>query len=250
MHFSSGKTAGWGALEGGEVSVLDAPNPSALSGAKITGEYIPLPKVRLDAPIPAPSKIVCVGFNYGEHVNDLDLAEGLPKEPTFFLKPPSAVIGHEEAIVYPKGVKRMDPEVELAVVIGKKFRGGSPKDAILGYSILNDVTARDFQPKGSQWFKAKGFDTFAPMGPWIETELDPKNLDIELRINGKVKQESNTRHMLFGVFDLVKRLGKFCTLYPGDVISTGTPAGVAPIKQGDVVECEIEGIGILKNPVK
>jgi len=250
VNFSAGKPAGWGALEGGEVEVLDAKEPSALLGAKRTGKRLPLSNVKLNAPIPNPSKIVCVGLNYSEHIKDLDLVDELPKEPLLFLKPPSAIIAHEEAICYPQGVKRMDPEVELAVVIGKKFRTGDPADAILGYTILNDISARDFQPKGSQWFKAKGFDTFCPMGPWIETELDPRKLDIELRINGKTTQRSNTRHLLFGVFELVKRVGEFCTLLPGDIISTGTPAGVSPIKPGDVVECEIGGIGILRNPVK
>lgn len=250
INFSSGKKAGWGVLEGGGIELLDAQGPSALSSPKKTGEKIQLKDAKLNAPIPHPSKIVCAGFNYLEHLNDLELEKDIPKEPVLFLKPPSAVIAPEEPILYPKGVKRVDPEAELAVVMGKKYRGGKPDDAILGYTILNDVTARDFQPKGSQWFNAKGFDTFCPMGPWIETELDPKNLDIELRINGEVKQKSNTKHMLFDVFELVKRIGEFCTLYPGDIISTGTPAGVSPIKPGDLVECEIRGIGILRNPVK
>ncbi len=200
-----------------------------------------------------PSKIVCVGLNYRAHIAEFKRDRtGLPEEPVLFLKPSTAVIGPGADIVYPEMSSQVDYEAELAVVIGKKARHiSSDKVAsiILGYTCANDVTARDLQRKDGQWTRAKCFDTFVPLGPWIETELDISNLRIQLYLNKKVKQESSTRHMIFPVPELVSFISRVMTLLPGDVILTGTPEGVGPMKAGDVVEVVVEGIGSLFNKV-
>ncbi len=199
-----------------------------------------------------PTKIIAVGLNYKDHAKELGLP--LPKEPIFFLKPPSAVIGPEETIYLPPESKEVHYEGELAIVIGKKlYRPRFYKEieeAILGYTCFNDVTARDLQIRDSQWSRSKSFDTFAPLGPFIETKLDPLNLKIETYVNGKLKQSSSTSELIFNPFDLIKFIANIMTLYPGDIIATGTPPGVGPLKDGDVVEVKIEGIGILRNYVK
>lgn len=198
-----------------------------------------------------PSKIVCVGLNYRDHAHELNMA--LPNEPVLFIKPSTAVIGHLDQIIYPSSSTQVDYEAELAVVISKKAYNVVEEDAdeyIGGYTILNDVTARDLQSKDVQWTRAKSFDTFCPIGPVIEREIDPSNLDISLKLNGEVKQDSNTANMIFKPQRLVEFISGIMTLNPGDVIATGTPPGVGPINMGDVVEVEIDGIGVLRNFVE
>ncbi|EGD53163.1 5-carboxymethyl-2-hydroxymuconate Delta-isomerase [Thermoanaerobacter ethanolicus JW 200] len=198
-----------------------------------------------------PTKAICVGLNYRDHIEEMGDKE--PEEPTLFIKPSTAVIGPDDFIVIPKMSERVDYEGELAVVIGKRAKNVSEKDAldyVLGYTIANDVTARDLQAKDGQWTRAKSFDTFLPIGPWIVTDLDPSSLDIITYVNDEVKQKSNTRHLIFGVPKLVSFISHIMTLNPSDVILTGTPSGVGPLKPGDVVTIEIEGIGKLTNRVK
>lgn len=205
--------------------------------------------VELLAPC-CPSKIVCVGLNYVEHAKELKMK--LPEEPVLFLKPPSAVIGPGTEIVVPKSSDRVDYEGELGVVIGKRCKAIAADEAkkhILGYTCFNDVTARDLQQKDGQWTRAKSFDTFAPFGPWIAC-IDPSDADIKTRVNGQIRQSSNTADLIFGVPSLIEFISNVMTLEPGDVIATGTPPGVGRLEKGDVVEVEIEGIGVLKNRVK
>jgi len=198
-----------------------------------------------------PSKIVAVGVNYRAHAQEM--GHRLPEEPLLFLKPSTSVIGPGAAIHYPDGVTRLDYEAELAVVIKKKTRSVTPAqapDAILGCTCLNDVTARDLQQKDKQWTRAKSFDTFAPIGPWIVTDLDPSNLKIEGILNGQTKQSSTTADLIFPVPALVSFISSIMTLLPGDVITTGTPSGVGPMQRGDTIEVVIEGIGRLTNTVR
>lgn len=205
---------------------------------------------RLLAPV-IPGKIVAVGLNYRDHAREM--AYELPKEPILFMKPSTSVIGPGEAIRYPSQSSRVDYEAELAVVIGRTCRNvgaATARNFILGYTCLNDVTARDLQAKDGQWTRAKSFDTFAPLGPWIVTDLeDPHTLEITARLNGEARQSSNTANLIFNAFDLVEFVSHIMTLNPGDVIATGTPAGIGPMNPGDVVEIGIQGIGVLKNPV-
>jgi 2-keto-4-pentenoate hydratase/2-oxohepta-3-ene-1,7-dioic acid hydratase in catechol pathway len=196
-----------------------------------------------------PSKVVCIGLNYRDHAKELGF--DLPKEPLIFLKPGSAVIGHLDNILYPVQSERVDYEAELAVVISCRCSKVSPEetlDYILGYTCLNDVTARDLQIKDGQWTRAKSFDTFCPIGPCIETEIsDPHNLDIRLILNGEIKQSSNTSNLIFSVSELISTISHIMTLNEGDVIATGTPSGIGPMNRGDTVCVEIEGIGALEN---
>lgn len=207
--------------------------------------------VRLLPPF-TPSKIVAVGLNYRDHA--AEMGRELPEEPRLFIKPGTSVIAHGDKIIYPKHMSsHVDYEGELALVIGKKARHVEESEAldyVLGYTCLNDVTARDLQAKDIQFTRAKGFDTFAPVGPVVETELDPDDLEISTYLNGERKQHSSTKNLLFGVPKLVSFISKVMTLLPGDIISTGTPSGVGPMKQGDKVEVEIEGVGRLTNYVE
>jgi len=195
-----------------------------------------------------PSKIIALGLNYFDHAEEFKLK--IPEEPLIFLKPSSAVIGHKENIIYPKMTERLDYEAELGVIIKNKVKNIKPKEVyenILGYTCFNDVTARDLQKKDGQWTRAKSFDTFAPLGPYLVTDLEPNNLEIKLRQNGKVKQHSSTSKMIFKIEEMVSFISQIMTLNPGDVIVTGTPSGVGELQVGDVVEVEIEGIGTLTN---
>ena len=235
----------WGILDNDGIRVLGS---LPFCELKVDKE-IPHLGVKLLAPV-QPSKIVLVGLNYKDHAQELGMP--VPLEPIIFLKPPSAVVGPEEDIVYPPVVDRLDYEAELAVVIKKKCKNVKEEevnDFILGYTCLNDVTARDLQKKDGQWTRAKSFDTFCPIGPWIETDIDPCNLKIRSYLNGKLKQNSTTANFTFSVPFLVSFISKIMTLLPGDVISTGTPPGMGEMNPGDIVEIEIEGIGILKNKV-
>lgn len=196
-----------------------------------------------------PGKIIAVGLNYRDHAAEMGLE--MPEEPVLFMKPSTSVIGPTEDIIYPSQSSRVDYEAELAVVISRRCRDVSAKDAksvILGYTCLNDVTARDLQVKDGQWTRSKSFDTFAPIGPWIETGIDDPNcLDITSRLNGQVKQSSNTCNLIFDVFQLVEYISSVMTLQKWDIIATGTPAGIGPMERGDEVEIEVEGIGTLTN---
>lgn len=209
-----------------------------------------LDEVRLLAPC-EPSKVVALGLNYAAHAAEMKVA--LPTEPLIFLKPSTSVTAPDEPILYPAMSEQVEYECELAVVIGRKARQVAEADAagyVLGYTCANDVTARDLQRRDSQWSRAKGFDTFCPLGPWIETEIDPGDLHIETRVNGVVKQSSRTSDLVFRVPRTVSYVSQIMTLLPGDVILTGTPSGVGPVQPGDVMEVEIEGIGVLRNPVE
>jgi 2-keto-4-pentenoate hydratase/2-oxohepta-3-ene-1,7-dioic acid hydratase in catechol pathway len=210
---------------------------------------VSLDHVRL-LPPSLPTKIVAIGLNYRDHAEEMKVQ--LPDEPLLFIKPPSSVIGPDDAIVMPAQSARVDYEAELAIVIGKTAKHVSRKDAqqyILGYSCLNDVTARDLQTKDGQWTRSKSFDTFCPVGPWIETDVDPSDLEIELYLNGERKQASRTSNLIFDSFQLVEFVSSVMTLLPGDLIATGTTSGIGPMKAGDTVEVRVEGIGTLKNVV-
>ncbi len=213
------------------------------------GEPLPLADVKLLAPC-EPGKLICAGLNYVDHAEEMGLAP--PNEPVIFLKAQTAVIGTGEEIVYPAVSRRVDYEGELGIVIGCIAKNVEPEDArqcILGYTCVNDVTARDLQQRDGQWARAKSFDTFAPMGPWIETELDTSDLEVTVYLNGETRQSSSTSKMIFDVNDLVSFISKVMTLHPGDVISTGTPPGIGPMAVGDEIEVRIEGIGSLINRV-
>jgi len=209
-----------------------------------------LKNVRLLAPC-EPSKIVCVGRNYAAHA--AELGNELPKEPLIFLKPPSSLIGPDEPIILPKSSSRVEHEGELGVVIGKKCAHLSdeedPLSFVLGYTCLNDVTARDLQKADVQFTRAKGFDTFCPVGPHIETQLDPREALVECRVNGAPRQSGSTFLMTYPVAFLVRWISRIMTLIPGDLIATGTPAGVGPLVAGDTVEVSVAGVGVLRNPV-
>ncbi len=197
-----------------------------------------------------PGKIIGIGQNYRAHA--AEMGKGIPEEPLMFLKPPSAIIRDGEAIHRPSGYERVDYEGELGVVIGKRAQRVSRANAldfVAGFTCVNDVTVRDLQKKDGQWTRAKGFDTFCPVGPRVVPGLDPSNLRITTRVNGIVKQDSSTSDLIFDVPTLIEFVTRHMTLEPGDLISTGTPSGVGNLSVGDVVEVEIAGIGILKNPV-
>jgi len=214
-----------------------------------TGAEHRLEDVRLLAPV-SPGKIVAVGLNYKDHAKEVGMV--IPDEPLLFLKAPTAVVGPDADIVYPPQSKRVDYEAELAVVIGRRAKNVKERDAaahILGYTCFNDVTARDLQMKDVQFARSKGFDTFAPMGPWVETELDPAAVSIRCLVNGKLQQDGNTREMGAPVARLLEYVSANMTLLPGDVIVTGTPPGIGTLQVGDVVTVEVEGIGALTNRV-
>jgi 2-keto-4-pentenoate hydratase/2-oxohepta-3-ene-1,7-dioic acid hydratase in catechol pathway len=205
--------------------------------------------VQLLPPV-TPGKIVCVGRNYAAHAKEHG-AE-VPQVPLIFLKPTTSLIGQNQEIMLPPQSEQIEHEAELAVVIGKKGRWITPEEApthILGYTIANDVTARDLQRSDGQWTRAKGFDTFCPVGPWIETEFDPADAVVTCNVNGEMRQMASTRDMIFTVKQLIAFVSSVMTLEQGDLLLTGTPAGVSPLNPGDMVEVSIEGIGSLKNPV-
>ena len=222
----------------------------------IFGEYrreeakLPLASVRLLAPV-QPSKIICIGRNYAEHAKEHD-AE-VPKVPLLFMKPPSSTTNPGEAIILPPQSQQVEHEAELVAVIGKRGRNvtvEAARDHVFGYTVGNDVTARDLQKSDGQWTRAKGFDTFCPFGPWVDTEYDPSDAIITCRVNGQPRQMASTRDMVFNVNMLIAFITSVMTLEPGDLVFTGTPAGVGPLQDGDEVVVEIEGLGKLSNPVR
>ena len=238
-------------LIGAEYAELDAP---PWLGGRPTGRRWPRAEARLLAPV-VPSKIVCVGLNYQEHVAESQtVLSGMrpPEEPLLFLKPPSAIVGSGQAIRYPAGVTRLDPEAELAIVIGRRVRHAglaAAAEAVFGVTAFNDVSARNYQRSDGQWTRAKGFDTFAPVGPVVVSGLDPAARVVECRVNGELRQRASTADLIVPVPDLIRHISRIMTLEPGDVIATGTPAGVAPVAVGDRIEVSIDGVGILENTV-
>lgn len=238
----------YGRLE--EISILELEAAPWIS-TRETGKRFPKQEMKLLCPV-NPSKIILTGLNYKDHVKESASAAKEFDEPVIALKAPSALIGPEENILHPGASIEVHYEGELAVVMGKKARRVFKEEApkyILGYTCLNDVTARNLQKKDIQWSRAKSFDTFCPVGPAIVTDINPVGLKITSRLNGFVKQDSDTGKMIWNPFELVSFISGFMTLYPGDLISTGTPAGVGPMLPEDIVEIEIDQIGILKNRV-
>jgi 2-keto-4-pentenoate hydratase/2-oxohepta-3-ene-1,7-dioic acid hydratase in catechol pathway len=233
--------------EGGKVREIAAGDP--FGRVEATGVARRLEEVRLLAPV-VPGKIVAVGLNYRDHAREM--GKRIPEEPLLFLKATSALNGPGGEIVYPSQSQRVDYEAELAVVIGRKAKNVEEKNAaahILGYTCINDVTARDLQVKDVQYTRAKGFDTFAPLGPWIVTDFDPTEASVRCLVNGEIRQDGNTREMGASVYRLVEFISSVMTLFPGDVIATGTPPGVGSLRVGDVVSVEVGGIGALTNRV-
>ncbi len=236
----------FGVVEGDSIEELEK---TPFTGIKPAGRSYPLAAVELLPPV-EPSKILAVGLNYADHARELGLK--LPDEPVLFSKPPSSLLPHGGEIIYPRMSAEVDYEAELAIIIGAQCRWLSPEEApanILGYTCANDVTARDLQRLDGQWTRAKGFDTFCPLGPFISTDEDVCGRRIELRLNGQLRQSSSTDHMIFSCFRLVSFISQVMTLYPGDVILTGTPPGVGQLRVGDEVEVEIEGLEVLRNRV-
>ncbi|HYB44431.1 MAG TPA: fumarylacetoacetate hydrolase family protein [Candidatus Methylomirabilis sp.] len=242
---AAGKTR-YGAMDGARIVEYIGTPFGAFKKAR---KSYPLRQVVILAPV-VPSKIVAVASNYRDHAEEIGLDADL--EPRFFFKPISALCGPDDPIVFPAQCERLDYEAELAVVIKKRCRNVPPeraRDHVLGYTCLNDVTARDLQARDGQPGRAKSFDSFCPVGPCVATDIDPNGVDIESYLNGEKKQASNSKHMVLPVEDLVARVSAVMTLLAGDVIATGTPAGAGPMRPGDKVEVRIEGIGSLKNPV-
>jgi 2-keto-4-pentenoate hydratase/2-oxohepta-3-ene-1,7-dioic acid hydratase in catechol pathway len=252
VRFKNARKTGYGILKNHRVQRL-AVNPFSNAGKPsewpLSGESYPLDEVVLLAPC-RPTKIICLGVNYRPHAQEM--GSNLPAQPLLFLKPLTALRGPDDPIVLPRDWKRVDYECELAVIIGRKTKYVSEKEAvgsIFGYSCFNDVTERVAQKEDGQWTRGKGYDSFAPLGPWIEADLKADDLKIETRLNGELKQSGRTSEMIFGIPKLISFISAVMTLLPGDVIATGTPSGIGPMKSGDVVEVSIEGIGTLRNPV-
>lgn len=239
----------YGVLEDLELALIEG---DVFGEWRKTGERVKLREGDLLAPV-TPSKVVALGLNYRDHAKEMGMK--IPEDPILFIKPSTSVIGPTQPILYPAGgiTKRVDYEAELGIVIKKKCKDVKAEDArevILGYTCLNDVTARDLQAKDGQWTRAKSFDTFCPIGPGIETELDTADLKVQAVLNGKVVQDSSTRELIFDVPAIVREVSRVMTLLPGDVIATGTPPGVGPMMPADAITIYVEGIGRLTNPVK
>lgn len=246
VRFTAGGKVEHGILEGERVRVIAG---TPYHRIKTTDRYHRLDDIRLLAPC-LPSKIVALGVNYRSHGEEM--SHRIPTEPLIFIKPSTSVIGPEDNIIYPECSERVDYEGELGVVIQTRTHHVTKEQAkrhILGYTCVNDVTTRDIQAKDKQWTRSKGFDTFGPIGPCIETELDPANLSLVTRLNGEIKQQANTGDLIFNVYELVSFISNVMTLLPGDVIATGTTSGVGPMQPGDTVEVAIENIGTLRNYV-
>jgi 2-keto-4-pentenoate hydratase/2-oxohepta-3-ene-1,7-dioic acid hydratase in catechol pathway len=249
VRYSRQGDVGFGILEGDTVASI---GPHPFGAFEYTGEPLAAGQVRLLAPV-LPSKVVAVARNYAEHAREL--GNEVPPEPVIFLKPSTSVVGPGDPIVRPVGIGRVDFEGELAVIVGKLVRRLAPEDAIqavLGFTCANDVTARDLQQADGQWTRAKGFDTFCPLGPWIETDPDSPlaaDLSVTTTVNGELRQAGRTKDLLHPVAELIAHITAAMTLLPGDVILTGTPAGVGPLQPGDTVSVTIENVGTLTNRV-
>jgi 2-keto-4-pentenoate hydratase/2-oxohepta-3-ene-1,7-dioic acid hydratase in catechol pathway len=245
-RFRHAGNVAFGLVEGENLKVLVG---DPYSGIELSGVVLPFSGVELLAPT-VPSKVICIGANYSAHA--AEISADVPEEPLMFFKPSSSIIGAGQSIVIPKQSDQIELECELVIVVGKEAKNVPMEqvdDYILGFTIGNDVTARDIQFSDLQWARSKAFDTFGPLGPWIETEFDHQGAKIESRVNGAVRQQASTSDMNFGVAEIFSFVSQNLTLYPGDIILTGSPAGLARIQKGDVVECEIKGLGVLSNPV-
>ncbi|GAA1230075.1 fumarylacetoacetate hydrolase family protein [Oryzihumus leptocrescens] len=250
-RYTTGEDPTFGVIEGepGREVVLEIQGDPMYQAVVFTGNRVPLEDVRLLAPIIPRSKVIGIGKNYADHA--AEMGSEPPAEPLMFLIPNTAVVGPGDPVVMPRQSSNVHYEGELAVVIGRICKDISPeqvKDVVYGYTCANDVTARDLQKADGQWARAKGFDTFCPLGPWIQTELDTSDLSLVTRLDGEVVQDGTTGDMIHDVATLVSWASQAFTLLPGDVILTGTPAGVGPVETGQRVEVEIEGIGTLSNP--
>ena len=244
VRFTTDGKARYGVLEGQTVKAIEG---KPFRYIKFTDQSYQRNEVKLLAPC-EPSKIIAMGLNYHSHARELDLA--LPNSPLTFLKPPTAVIGPGANIIYPSISARVDYEGELAVVIKKPVWRVAAVDAldyVLGYACFNDVTARDLQNHDGQWTRAKGFDTFAAIGPWVETELDPSALILETYLNGKLRQRGNTADLIYSIPEIINFISNVMTLLPGDIIATGTPSDIGPMYPGDTVEVRIPRLGTLRN---
>jgi 2-keto-4-pentenoate hydratase/2-oxohepta-3-ene-1,7-dioic acid hydratase in catechol pathway len=246
VRYQDGTNIKWGVVEEKMVREMEG---DPFEHFHLLPKAMKIDEVKLLSPC-LPSKIVALGVNYRDHAEEMKMK--LPEDPILFLKPTTSVIGPGGNIIYPRMSKRVDYEAELAVVIRKEAKAVTEEKAmefILGYTCLNDVTARDLQAVDGQWTRSKSFDTFAPIGPWIVTDIDPHRLEISSYLNGERKQHSNTKNLIFGPHQLVSFISRVMTLLPGDVIATGTPSGIGPMAVGDKVEIVIEGIGTLSNTV-
>jgi 2-keto-4-pentenoate hydratase/2-oxohepta-3-ene-1,7-dioic acid hydratase in catechol pathway len=247
VRFSTGGNARWGVL-GDDDKVYAAegqPWHDLRAGAAVGG----LGDVRLLAPV-TPSKIICVGRNYADHA--AEFGNPVPKEPLIFLKPPSSIVGPGDEVVYPKLSQRLDPEAELIAVISRPGRRVPASDAMSlvgGYTIGNDITARDLQKSDPQWTRGKGYDTFCPLGPWVDTEFDPTDVRVTCTVGDEVRQDGRTRDFIFTIPTLIEYVSEFTRLEPGDIIMTGTPPGVRPVQVGDTITVAVEGLGELTNTV-
>ncbi len=251
VRFSTGADPSYGILDEEEGELVVLAGDPMFSGYETTGKRVPLADARVLAPVIPRSKVVAVGKNYAEHAREM--GGEAPEAPLLFLKPNTSVIGTGDTIVLPPESSQVEHEGELAIVIGRIAKNVSvenAEDVIFGFTAANDVTARDLQKADGQWARAKGYDTFCPLGPVIETEFDWSAAAIETRVDGEVRQSGNTRDMIHTIPEIVSYASGIWTLLPGDVILTGTPAGVGPFVHGQTVEVEIEGIGILRNPAR
>jgi 2-keto-4-pentenoate hydratase/2-oxohepta-3-ene-1,7-dioic acid hydratase in catechol pathway len=247
IHYRYQGKEAYGLLENEDHLLRISGDP--FSGYQPAGGAVALTEIRT-LPICRPSKIIALGLNYRDHAREFNLE--VPAEPLIFMKPPSAVIAAGDKIIIPAMSRRVDYEAELAVIIGRTCRNVAREaagDYILGYTCLNDVTARDLQTLDGQWTRAKGFDTFCPIGPCLVTGIDPGDLAVQSYLNGELRQSSRTSQLIFPVPELVEFISRIMTLYPGDIISTGTPSGVGPMKPGDTVEIAVEQVGRLVNTV-
>jgi 2-keto-4-pentenoate hydratase/2-oxohepta-3-ene-1,7-dioic acid hydratase in catechol pathway len=246
VRYSHDGQMSFGVLEGETIAAI---TPHPFAPFEYSGERLALDEVRLLAPV-LPTKVVAVGKNYADHAKEM--GDDVPEEPIIFLKPSTSVVGPGDPIIYPAGVDRVDFEGELAVIVGKMARRLDEANAlqvVLGFTCANDVTARNLQASDGQWTRAKGFDTFCPLGPWIETDLDSSDLAVRTLVNDEQRQFSRTSMLVTSVARLLSFISGVMTLLPGDVILTGTPAGIGALSPGDRVEVEIEGIGVLTNRV-
>jgi 2-keto-4-pentenoate hydratase/2-oxohepta-3-ene-1,7-dioic acid hydratase in catechol pathway len=256
VRFSPGPNSGlgtdplFGLLEDDGTNISVIAGDPIYAGVSKTGAVTQLSDVRLLAPVIPRSKVVCIGKNYADHAAEMD--SEVPTEPIIFLKPNTSVIGPNDTIVWPSMSERVDHEAELAIVIGricKDVPRERVNDVIFGYTVANDVTARDLQKKDGQWSRAKGFDTFCPIGPWIDTDFVPGNQRVTAKVNEDLKQDGRLNQMIFGVAEIVQFVSQVMTLLPGDVILTGTPAGIGPLQPQGTVTVAIEGLGELTNRV-
>ena len=247
-RFTTGDDPMFGLVDGAGEKIAEITGDPLYTKIELTGTVHQVEDVRLLAPVIPRSKIIGIGRNYADHAKEM--GNEVPAEPLMFLVPNTAVVGPGDPVVMPEISERVDYEGELAVVIGRMCKDVSPEEAkkvVFGYTISNDVTARELQKSDGQWSRAKGFDTFCPLGPWIETDLDPADSRVTTRLDGEVVQDGPTSDMIFGVAELISHASRAFTLLPGDVILTGTPEGVGPVKAGQRVEVEVPEIGVLAN---